>query len=368
MKTLLFSVILLLSCFNITAQTNIKSGEIWKDTDGKMINAHGGGVLYDNGTYYWFGEFKNDSTGNAMDGVSCYSSSDLTNWKNEGIALSVFPVNSFSDIEQGCILERPKVIYNKNTNKYVMWFHLELKGKGYLAARTGVAVSDNATGPYKFLYSYRPCPGIWPANMTEAEKKCLETESTMGDFAEEKAQKAIINGVFNRRDHIGGQMARDMTLFVDDDGKAYHIYSSEENYTINIAELSDDYLSHTGVYYRMEPGRQNEAPAIFKKDGVYYMFASGCTGWAPNKARLFSATSIKGPWTEHPNPCRGKDADITFYGQSTFVLPIANKPNTYIFMADIWNSKCLIDSRYIWLPIKFENNLPIVEWQDSWSL
>ena len=44
-------------------------------------------------------------------------------------------------------------------------------------------------------------------------------------------------------------MSRDMTLFVDDDGKAYHIYSSEDNLTLQIAELSDDYLSHTGSIY-----------------------------------------------------------------------------------------------------------------------
>ena len=44
-------------------------------------------------------------------------------------------------------------------------------------------------------------------------------------------------------------------------------------------------------------GDHNEAPAIFKKDGTYWMITSGCTGWAPNAARLFSAPSIWGPWT-----------------------------------------------------------------------
>ena len=51
----------------------------------------------------------------------------------------------------------------------------------------------------------------------------------------------------------GGQMSRDMTLFVDDDGKGYHIYSSEDNLTLQIAELSDDYLGHTGRYIRIFP-------------------------------------------------------------------------------------------------------------------
>ena len=78
--------------------------------------------------------------------------------------------------------------------------------------------------------------------------------------------------MFVKRDLEGGQMSRDMTLFVDDDGKAYHIYSSEDNLTLQIAELSDDYLSHTGKYIRIFPGGHNEAPAIFKKDGIYDNF------------------------------------------------------------------------------------------------
>ena len=33
----------------------IVSGEIWPDNEGVHVNAHGGGVLYHNGTYYWYG-------------------------------------------------------------------------------------------------------------------------------------------------------------------------------------------------------------------------------------------------------------------------------------------------------------------------
>ena len=29
---------------------------IWNDTDGNPINAHGGGIMYHDGTYYWYGE------------------------------------------------------------------------------------------------------------------------------------------------------------------------------------------------------------------------------------------------------------------------------------------------------------------------
>ena len=77
-------------------------------------------------------------------------------------------------------MERPKVIHNDRTGKYVMWFHLELKGKGYKAARVGVAVSDSPTGPFRYLGSMRP----------------------------------------------NGNMSRDMTLFKDDNGDAYLISST----------------------------------------------------------------------------------------------------------------------------------------------
>ena len=140
-----------------------------------------------------------------------------------------------------------------------------------------------------------------------------------------------------KRDLEGGQMSRDMTLYVDDDGIAYHIYSSEENLTLQIAELTDDYQGHSGKYVRLFPGDTMRHPAIFKKDSTYWMITSGCTGWAPNAARLFSAPSIWGPWTQHPNPCRGEGSDKTFGGQSTYVLQLPG--NRYLFMADIWRPR-----------------------------
>ena len=333
----------------------IRSGELWYDTDGRHINAHGGGILKYNDTYYWFGEHKDERTSDAMVGVMCYASKDLVNWRNCGVALSVTEpapgqsgqrmrrgATTGSDIERGCILERPKVIYNPVTNKFCMWFHLELKGQGYNAARYGVAVADRPEGPYKFLYSSRANAGTWPI------------EGSPMNFDE-----------YLKRDYGTGQMARDMTLYVDDDGKAYHIFSSEENFTLHIAELTGDYLHHNGRYTRMAPGGQNEAPAIFKHDGTYWMITSGCTGWAPNEARMFSAPSIWGPWTQHPNPCRGPLAEKTFNGQSTYVLTLDD--GRHIFMADIWRPNHPIDARYIWLPIEFEDGKPVVRWRDEWT-
>lgn len=366
-----FTLLLILSCFGLLAfgQKAIRSGELWLDNTGIHVNAHGGGVMYHKGTYYWFGENKSDTTSNAMVGVMCYSSKNLIDWKSEGVAMPVVDDEN-SDIARGCILERPKVVYNKKTGKFVMWFHLELKGKGYAAARAGVAVSETPTGPYRFIRSGRVNPGKLPFDMDKQAIATLDTlnASHFTKWWTPEWHDAIHKGLLVKRDREGGQMARDMTLYVDDNGKAYHIYSSEENLTLQIAELSDDYLSHNGKYIRIAPAGHNEAPAIFKKGGIYWMITSGCTGWAPNKARMFSSKSIWGPWTQHPNPCVGANADLTFGGQSTYILQLPHKKDSFIFMADIWRPKYPSDARYIWLPIQFRENVPVIEWMDSWTL
>ncbi|GGF82716.1 glycoside hydrolase family 43 protein [Wenyingzhuangia marina] len=365
MKKISLYLLLLLS-INLTAQNNSFSpGELWKDTDGTHINAHGGGILYDQGIYYWYGEHKGESN-NAYVGITVYSSNDLYNWKNEGVALAVSK-NPNSEIVAGSVMERPKVIYNTKTKQYVMWFHLELKGQGYEAARTAVATSDSPLGPFTYLKSHRPNKKTWPINYNEEWKKTPK-EGEVQEWWSEKWYKAVKEGLFIRRDFEQGQMSRDMTVYVDDDGKAYHIHSSEENQTLHISELTDDYLDFTGKWARVDPGGQNEAPAIFKKEGIYYMITSGLTGWDPNAARSFKASSILGPWISLGNPAKGKDSDLTFYSQSTYILPIQSKKDTFIFMADRWNPKKPIDGRYIWLPIKFKDEKPIIEWKSRWKI
>lgn len=373
MKTLLLSISMIMSCIFTTSadvsNDSIYPGKIWPDDRGEHINAHGGGMLYKDGTYYWYGEHKAESSNNALVGVTCYSSKDLINWKYQGVALSVSD-DEKSDIVKGSIIERPKVVFNKKSGKYVMWFHLELKDKGYSAARAGMAISDTPQGPFKFISSSRINAGKLPYDMDGKKRAILDTLNldNYKKWWTPEWQDAIKKGLFLKRDIQSGQMSRDMTIFIDDDEKAYHIYSSEDNLTLQIAELSDDYQRHTGKYIRMIPAGNNEAPAIFKKDGKYWMITSGCTGWAPNEARMFSADNIFGPWTQHPNPCVGNDSEKTFGAQSTFIFKVEGKRDLYIFMADVWRPKNPIDGRYMWLPIEFSNGKPILQWRDSWSL
>ncbi len=323
----------------------------------KHINAHGGGILIYDNKYYWFGEDKSGTDNKAHVGVRCYSSTDLYNWKSEGVALAVDSIGSGSEIEDGCIIERPKVIYNEITQKFVMYFHHELKvadGQDkYQFAHVGIASADHPTGPYTFHQSMRPDAGILPMS--------LEGDAT-------KIPTLFFYN-YIRTQYQDGHMSRDMTLFVDPDTKkAYHISASEGNYTLHISELSDDYLSFTGKFERVAPGGNNEAPAIFKRDGRYYMITSGCTGWSPNPARLLTATNIMGPWTEFANPCVGNNANTTFRSQGTYILPVPGKKNAYIYMGDRWKPNAPWTGSYVWLPIQFDNGLPKLEWLDNWDL
>ncbi|CAN0863698.1 hypothetical protein LINGRAHAP2_LOCUS8765 [Linum grandiflorum] len=292
-------------------------GRIWLDTDGNPIQAHGGGILYDERSdmYYWYGEYKDGPTYHAhkkgaarvdIIGVGCYSSKDLWTWKNEGIVLQGHETDESHDLYKANVLERPKVIYNDRTRKYVMWMHVD--DTNYTKASVGIALSDYPTGPFDYLGSKRP----------------------------------------------HGYDSRDMTLFKDDDGAAYLVYSSEDNSELHIGPLTPDYLDVTSLVRRILIGQHREAPALFKHEGMYYMITSGCTGWAPNEAKAHAADSILGPWETMGNPCVGGNKMFrlaTFFSQSTFVIPIRGIPGSFVFMADRWNPADLRDSRYVWLPL-----------------
>ena len=319
MKKMVFAFACLISSI-AQAWTN---GAVWYDTNGHVINAHGGGVFAQGGRYYLYGEHKvyGRSGNKAHVGVHMYSSGDLESWRDEGIVLSVEDKRG-SDIEDGCVLERPKILFCEKTGRFVMYFHLELKGEGYSSGRAGIAVADKVTGPYAFLRSLRP----------------------------------------------GGAMCRDMTLFKDDDGTAYHVFASEDNQTLHVGELTDDYLDYSGKWTRMAIGDSTEAPAVCKHDGWYYLVGSGCSGWAPNAARSYRARSMMGPWERLGNPTRGTNPqnglgpEKTWGGQSNYILKTFD--GRHIAMFDIWNPKNQVDSRLVWLPVEFSTNTISVAWQD----
>jgi beta-xylosidase len=313
-------------------------GQVWLDTAGRPIQAHGGGILVRGDTYYWYGE---DRT-TRQTTVSCYSSTDLYNWKHEGV---VFTRDALpEDIRGRTFIERPKVIFNARTGKYVLWMHLEQGG--YHFARAGVAVSDQPAGPFTFVQHSRPVQYDFGYKDNDAD------------------QQKEFGGTY-----------RDMNLFVDDDGKAYAFYASEGNWTMYVVRLDDEYtgpetpLVKGKTWARILVRKMREAPAPFKFKGRYYLMTSACTGWNPNAADWAVADKILGPYEQKGNPCTGPEAELTFRSQSTCVLPVTGKAGCFIFMADRWMPRQLWDSRYIWLPLQIgPDGAFTIPWLDQWDL
>lgn len=91
-------------------------------------------------------------------------------WHYEGAALTR---QESGDLGPERVVERPKVIFNKSTSKYVMWMHID--DPVYSHALVGVAKGDTVNGRFSYHGSFRPM----------------------------------------------GCASRDMGVFVDDDDKAY---------------------------------------------------------------------------------------------------------------------------------------------------
>ena len=363
-------------------RTAFTPGQPWLDTNGQVIQAHGGQVVIaedDLGTtYYWYGEDRSNGYGSSP-GVHVYSSRNLYDWTDEGLALRAlnapeqleedpYFVNLYSEYtdEQkaavirdlvttpapgssvpAAILERPKVLHNAAQGTWVMWVHAdgpsETSNAQYAKANAGVAVSDSPTGPFRWIDSYRL------HHAPEGEPNW-------------------------QPDNPG--MARDMNLFLDDDGTAYIIYSSEENYSLFISLLDPSFTALAtppesavkGVdFIRPYIGAHREAPALFKRAGTYFLITSGATGWDPNPAQYSTATEILGEWTDHGNPVSGDGAATTHGSQSTCVIPVDPDRGTYVYMGDRWTPSDLANAPYVWLPLRFgEGTSMSLIWEDSW--
>lgn len=272
----------------------IVNGAEWVDTEGNVINAHGGGMLKVGEYYYWIGENRRDGVF-----VSCYRSKDLMNWEFRGNLLTR---DSHAELDKANI-ERPKVVYNQKTGKYLMWMHYEYGGN-YDKARAAVAWSDDIEKPFTYVKSFRPFDN----------------------------------------------MSRDCTLYRDSDGTAYFLSAARENYDLILYKLTDDYLDVKEQLLTLWPGGHREAPAIVKRGKYYFLMTSGCTGWAPNQGKYAYAKSLTGPWSELKNI----GDNVTFDTQSTFIVPVEGKKQTsYLYIGDRWDGRRYFNSKYIFFPLSF---------------
>ncbi|WP_121830993.1 RICIN domain-containing protein [Streptomyces sp. S1] len=283
------------------AAVTVTNATQFTDPAGNPVHAHGGGVVKVGEYYYWFGENRNAD--NSFRYVSAYRSTDLKNWEFRNHVLT-----QETDPElAGANIERPKVVYNASTGKFVMWMHKEGSATDYSQARAAVAVSDTVDGDYSWRGSFRPL----------------------------------------------GHMSRDITTFVDTDGTGYMISAANENADLHVYRLTADYTGIDAQVQKLWAGQSREAPAMFKRDGVYFLLTSGATGWSPNQQKYGTATSVTGTWSGL------KDiGDWTTYGtQTAYVLPVQGTSGTsYLYMGDRWGNSLggmVNDSQYVWLPLKF---------------
>lgn len=347
-------------------------GEVWLDTAGKPIQAHGGSVIVVDGVYYWYGENKEFTTGKTEVwtwGVRCYRSADLYNWEDLGLIIKPDLDDRSSPLHPSQYLDRPHILYNAQTKQFVCWVKLL---SGAHQTRT-VLVADAITGPYRIV----------------------------------------------RRDLMPlGMGAGDFDLVASpDDGKAY-MYFERVHSELICADLTADYTDVTGYYSthfpRPGPPLVREGPAYFRRGAKHYLATSGTTGYFPNPSEIAVADTFHGPWSVLGDLHPQDRSRTSFNSQISSVFKHPAKKDLYIALADRWlgplsgpafasgeTSKLVSEAfarrfasppqplsaeqmqtmarfgglkvntsqaRYVWLPIRFDGGRPVIEWRAEWSL
>jgi len=293
-------------------ETKINNNKIIKDDRNKKVEAHGGGFIKKDDYFYWFGENRL-----GIKKVTCYRSRDLKNWEYRNDVLTLtsptekhyidtdLDLNPFDDADKkfdcGATIERPKVLYNEKTRKYVMWMHYE-NGRDYSCARAAVAVSDTVDGDYTYLGSFRP----------------------------------------------QNYMSRDCTLFKDEDGTAYFISAARNNADLHIYKLTDDYLNIEDTVNKIWINKYREAPALIKRGQYYILVTSGCTGWTPNQGKYGYTADLEGDWSE----LFDLGDETTYDTQPTYIIEIEGANTGYLYVGDRWDGEEYHNSEYKFLPLE----------------
>lgn len=303
-------------------------GTALTDDGGNSLQAHGSDVTKFGNTWYWYGSAPRQTNNTlpfaAFGGINVYSSTNLSDWHYEGMAVSPTASGTLSN---KLVAYNPRVLYNAANNDYVMILS-ECCGDGTNGQlETGHLVfmtSSSPAGPFAFVSD------AWPADIS----------------------------------------VYDMGSFQDDDGTAYVVYS-DGNQGISIDRLSSNYLSVAQRVAHFSSGSCEEAPAVAKSGGTYFLTDSYCTGWAANQGHYRSAPSMSGPWHSQPDGTLG--SSTTYDTQAFDILPIQGTTGTtYVWVGDRWEcpqSKCdLTASTYAWLPLTINGSTMSLNWEDAWDL
>lgn len=348
---------------------SIRPGQVWLDTEGKRIQAHGGSVITVGDTFYWYGENKEKTTGKDEIwhwGVRCYSSKDLYNWKDEGIIIPPDLKDPASPLYPASMMDRPHIIYNERTGKYVAW--LKIMGEPSFFA---VLAADHILGPYTMV---------------------------------------------NPRENPCGLFVGDFDLAVDPETKDAYVISEKPHTSVYCARLNREYThaseGYSEHFSHVGPPESREAPAHFVRNGIHYLITSGTTGYFPNESEAAWSKDWHGPYTVQENPHVNDPSKTSFGSQISSVFKHPWKKDLYIALGDRWRPdlperygsrfysgemegeiqekfKKIFDpsetfvfteedakdmrinssvADYVWLPIQFVDNKVQIVWKDQWRI
>lgn len=253
-----------------------------------------------------------------------YSSPDLKKWtlENEN-ALN-------TETRPYGIYFRPKVLYNKNTAKYLLWVNHLPNDTTPLAAygKAGytVASSDSPKGPFEVV--------------TEAA--------------------ALSEG-----------SAGDADIFVDASGEnAYIAYNGwYNNHKISVEKLNNDFTDSLGAQYNsgyISPAKM-EAPQVFYREGWYYLLYGHtcCFCKEGAGAHVQYAKDPLGPWTDSEvelNPQINRQGYHKIAGQNSYVFRIKQADETYgyVFANDLWSTAAdnlKSHDRQYWHQLEFDDSV-----------
>lgn len=341
-------------------------GNEWLDTAGKPIQAHGFHIFFDKNLneYCWVGanhEFSHAGGTVWANGVKLYTSTDLYNWTDRGIIIP--PSDDLSNpLHSTYKMDRPHILYCEKTGKYIAWVHIIDNGQFVV-----ILQADNILGPYTMV---KPC--YYPLNMG------------IGDFS----------------------------FHYDETAKKQYIFFNRAHYELVCAELTDDYTAVTENYSVHLSGKippfTREAPVFTEHNGKKYLFTSGTTGYHPNQTIVHTMDDYHGEYKELCDPFVNDKNKISFNSQISCILK-PNGKDCYIACADRWitdddvakqakrvhdyfiansdefafddspkypypmpgklqiNDADTYKSRYVWLPITFEFDIPKICWKDEWK-
>ena len=279
---------------------SICPGKPLLDTNGKRVQAHGGSIFYEGGIYYFYGENKEYTTYGSdiwTWGVRAYASTDLYNWEDKGLLIEPDEADPTSPLNpRTAKLDRPHIIYNERTKKYVCWVKV-MRSDG--SQTMTVLTADSFLGKYEIVTrDLRPL----------------------------------------------GMFSGDFDLAVAKDGKAYIYFERVHSETI-CADLTEDYTNVTGYYSthfpRLHPPYVREATAHFIRNGKHYLVTSGTTSYLPNPSEVAVADTWHGPYTVIGDPHPQDESRTSFHSQISSVFKVPGKKDLYIALADRWAPDCM---------------------------